>query len=303
MTWSSEEASNFMFKNGWKPIDPYPGTNFPWRSIHMTCGLEGAPRMCHIQAGRVACKSCGRKSTADARRHTDETTRSIMLDAGWEPLVSYVGNKVPWKCRCKFCGRVGTPTFNNVLTHGSACGFCNGNRVDIEDAWEIMRAASLEPQEEYPGAGVPWKSVCLNCNNLTFPRFADVKNGIRCSTCSESGMNYSQPSHLYLMINGSLQSIKVGISNNNSNQNRIKRHQKYGWELVSRYEFKTGKEAIELENAVLQWLRKTKHLKTHLSPELMPQGGFSETFDATEISHSEIDRFIRSLLNSKQSNS
>lgn len=303
MTWNSEEANTFMLKNGWKPIAPYPGTNFPWKSIHITCGLEGAPRMCHIQAGRVACKSCGRKKVSDARRRTDESTRGIMQDAGWEPLVPYEGNKVPWKCRCKFCGRIGTPTFNNVLTHGSACGFCTGNKVDIKDAWKIMREASLEPQEEYPGAGVPWKSICLICNNFTFPRFADVKNGIRCSTCSKSGMNYSQPSYLYLMINVSLQSIKVGISNNDSNQNRIVRHRKHGWELVSKYDFKTGKEAIKLENAVLQWLKKTKRLRMHLSPELMPQGGFSETFDSTEVSMSEIDGFIRAQLKSNQDNS
>lgn len=296
MTWKSDEAKNFMLNNGWKPIDPYRGTNFPWKSIHISCGVEGSPRMCHIQAGRVACKTCGRKSTADARRHTDESTISIMQNAGWEPLVPYKGNKTPWRSRCKFCGREGTPTFNNVMTHGSACGFCSGNKVDIDVAWAIMRAASLEPQEEYPGAGVPWKSICKKCQNLTFPRFADVKYGIRCSTCSESGMNYSQASHFYVMVNKSLQSIKVGISNDDSNQNRIKRHQKHGWELVSKYEFETGKEAIELENTVLHWLRKTKNLKAHLSPEFMPQGGFSETFDATEVSQIEIDRFIQSIL-------
>jgi len=299
MTWIPEEAEKFMVEHGWRPIDLYPGTNFPWKSIHIPCGSEGAPRMCHIQAGRVACKNCGRIRTADARRHTDESTINIMLNAGWEPMVPYKGNKTPWKSRCKYCGREGTPTFNNVMTHGSACGFCSGNKVDIDAAWAIMRAASLDPQEEYPGAGVPWKSICKKCQNLTYPRFADVKYGVRCSTCSESGMNYSQPSYLYVMENQSLQSIKVGISNNDSNRNRINNHQKYGWELVSKYEFLTGKEASDLENSVLQWLRKSKNLKAHLSPEFMPQGGFSETFDITEVSQNEIDRFIKSILNAK----
>jgi hypothetical protein len=299
MTWIPEEAEIFMVKNGWKPIDPYPGTNFPWKSIHVPCGLEGAPRMCHIQAGRVACKTCGRKRTADARRHTDESTISIMQNAGWEPIVPYTGNKIPWNSRCKSCGREGWPTFNNVMTHGSSCGFCSGNKVDPDVAWAVMRAASLEPQAEYPGAGVPWKSICIKCQSYTFPRFADVQYGVRCSTCSESGMNFSQPSHLYVMQNQSLQSIKVGISNNDSNRNRIGNHQKNGWELLSKYEFQTGKEASDLENMVLKWLRKTKNLKAHLSPEFMPQGGYSETFDATEISQNEIDRFIQAKLNSK----
>jgi hypothetical protein len=296
MTWDPKDAEEFMVSNGWKPVEPYPGTNTPWKSIHIACGVEGSPRMYHIQGGRVACQPCGKKSMADAQRHTDESTVPIMQKAGWEPLEPYKGNKDLWKSKCMSCGREGTPTFNNVHTHGSKCGFCNGNKVDIDDAWEIMRAASLEPQEEYPGAGVPWKSKCLICENFTYPRFADVKYGIRCSTCAESGINFSQPSYFYIMKNDSLNSIKVGISNDDSNSNRIKHHKRFGWAPIRQFNFDTGKQAAEIENLVLRWIRKEKMLGVHLSSELMPQGGFSETVDADEITTEEIVKFVEHLI-------
>jgi hypothetical protein len=161
-----------------------------------------------------------------------------------------------------------------------------------------MLSAGLEPVEPYSTALAPWKSKCMRCGNFTYPRFADVKYGVRCSTCTEVGMNYSQPSHFYIMTNSALQSIKVGISNDDSRRNRIKTHEENGWFLFRRYDFPSGKEASDLENAVLHWIRKIKRLPIHLNSELMPHGGFSETVDAQELTPSEIDNFTKAYLES-----
>jgi hypothetical protein len=102
------------------------------------------------------------------------------------------------------------------------------------------------------------------------------------------------------MSNQEFQTIKVGISNDESNSNRIKRHQKFDWELNKKYAFQTGKEAADLENSVLNWIRKVKKLGPHLSKEMMPSGGFSETVDATEISVLEIEKFVKDFLKGLQ---
>ncbi|MFJ9008881.1 hypothetical protein [Streptomyces canus] len=47
--------------------------------------------------------------------------------------------------------------------------------VDPEVAAELMRAAGLEPQEEYPGAAMPWHCRCGECGCSRLELFKDVK--------------------------------------------------------------------------------------------------------------------------------
>lgn len=289
------DAEVFMLNHGWKTLTPYPGTNTPWHSLHLLCGTESSPRMAHIQAGRIGCASCAKLSRVNAIRHDPEFARKIMRENGWEPLEPYVNNKHFWKSVCVKCGKQGNPQFGNVIAGISHCGFCSGNKVVISEVIKIMLDAGLEPQEDYHGAGEAWKCKCMRCGSFTYPRFADVKYGVRCSTCTDYGINFSQPSYFYIMSHQELQSIKVGISNVDSNSNRIKKHQKFGWQLNKKYLFESGKEAANLENSVLYWLRKVKRLNPHLTKELMPSGGFSETVDANEITVAEIEMYIRGL--------
>jgi hypothetical protein len=222
-----------------------------------------------------------------------------MKENGWEPLEPYKNNKAKWTAKCMDCGRVSTPSLGNVLAGRGHCGYCAGNRIDPNEAIEYMQLVGLIPQEDYISATHPWKCICEKCGNLTFPRFADVKLGVRCSTCTNSGMNYSQPSYFYIMTNPELSSIKVGISNNKSRRNRIEHHERSGWLLFFKKDFETGKEASDIENVVLRWLRVEKKLGVHLSEELMPYGGFSETVDAMEITPSEILKFVMSIQRGK----
>jgi hypothetical protein len=48
-------------------------------------------------------------------------------------------------------------------------------------------------------------------------------------------------------------------------------------------DFEITDDAFQLEQEVLTWLREKKGLKAHLSEFEMPQGGYSETVDASEI--------------------
>jgi hypothetical protein len=53
--------------------------------------------------------------------------------------------------------------------------------------------------------------------------------------------------------------------------------------LFKSIDFYSGDEAFQVEQQVLVWLRQDKGLGIHLSKEQLPQGGYSETVDATEI--------------------
>jgi hypothetical protein len=70
--------------------------------------------------------------------------------------------------------------------------------------------------------------------------------------------------------------------------NRLTRHEKLGWNVYAVKDLDTGEEAYELEEAVLDWLRNDLGLTRYLLSEQMPQGGHTETVDASEIDLSAI---------------
>ena len=61
------------------------------------------------------------------------------------------------------------------------------------------------------------------------------------------------------------------------------KHQKSGWVVYKTLNFNSGDDAFEVEQQTLLWLRTHLKLGIFLSQDLMPQGGYSETVDASEI--------------------
>jgi hypothetical protein len=53
--------------------------------------------------------------------------------------------------------------------------------------------------------------------------------------------------------------------------------------LYKRLDVDSGEIAYLIEQEVLLWVRKELGLAVYVLKEQMPQGGFSETFDSTEI--------------------
>ena len=61
------------------------------------------------------------------------------------------------------------------------------------------------------------------------------------------------------------------------------KHQKQGWTVFKKLDFNTVKEAAEIERGILKWLRMDVGLGIYLVSAQMPQGGWTETVDASEI--------------------
>jgi hypothetical protein len=87
------------------------------------------------------------------------------------------------------------------------------------------------------------------------------------------------------MTNKELSAHKIGIGNSvrSRGRSRIAQHEKKGWKLYKQLDFEVTDNAYLLEQDVLNWLRKDKQLGIYLSELEMPQGGYSETVDASEI--------------------
>jgi hypothetical protein len=229
-----------------------------------------------------------------------------MLLAGLKTFGSYPGKDNPWKCKCLTCGNIVYPSWNNIRNGVGGCGKCRyiksgkSNRTPEKNAIATMARAGLLPLEPYVNQFNPWKSQCLKCMNLTYPMYANIRKGQGgCSFCRETGLNYKDPAYIYLIFHQDFQSIKVGVSNNDSRPNRLKAHQKNGWAVYKVKNFSSGQQAEFIETQVLRWIRKERGLGKHLSSRLMPQGGHSETIDSNEIDLATIWAKVLKLSNSK----
>lgn len=262
-----------------KPLTEYPGAQKPWLSQCLRCGSEVSPSYTSVQQGNGGCVFCA------GNRITLDQVMGTMKDAGYEPLEPYVSSSKRWKCKCLNCGKVSTPRYNDVQ-QGNRCGYCSKVRVDEDDAVRIMLGAKLEPQEPFKTANTKWKCKCLTCGNVVFPRYGTIQAGYGgCGFCVEYGFNLEQPAIIYLITNEKLSAHKIGITNlyDSKENSRMRKHRQNGWLTFKITEFSTGQSAVQVENQVIDWLRNEKGLKQFLTAEQMPQGGWTETVDASEI--------------------
>jgi hypothetical protein len=109
------------------------------------------------------------------------------------------------------------------------------------------------------------------------------QGGSQCKYCATGGFNFNDPAIVYLITHEVLKAHKIGVAGAASHNERLKHHSQNGWQVYKHLEFKSGSDAFEVEHKVLQWLRYEKKLPPYLSAEQMPQAGWTETVDGTEI--------------------
>ena len=96
------------------------------------------------------------------------------------------------------------------------------------------------------------------------------------------------PSILYIIYHPEYHAIKIGIGDITGK--RFRQHKTKGWELVCYWYFQNRAGARRVESLVLQTLR--KKYKPYLNKEDMPQGGYTETFDASKITRKGLIRMV-----------
>ena len=176
------DAVQLMEKAGLSPLEPYPGSAQPWRCLCRACGSEVTPRYAWVRATGSGCRFCGIGRRASARRIDPEDAAEAMRASGWLPLVVYPGASTPWQAECMSCGRESMPTLTGVRS-GHGCRRCAADRTSArfrlnpDGAVAFMRAAGLQPLDDYPGAGVAWHCECMKCGNEVSPRYNAIKQG------------------------------------------------------------------------------------------------------------------------------
>ena len=273
-----EAAVALMLAANIKPLEPYKDSGTKWNSQCLICKKNISPTYNSVQQRGSACKYCAKKFI-DA-----EDAINIMLKAKLEPLVPYPGSQKPWICKCLRCGRKVQPALTTIQSGQKGCVYCGGKKVDPDEAFQLMLSAGLTPLEIYKAADAPWRCTCNNCKKLVTPRYSAIRSGQGgCRYCTNKGLDYNEPAYLYLMTNELFGAHKIGVANDKTRVNRVKEHQKSGWVVYKTLNFNSGDDAFEVEQQTLLWLRNELKLGIFLSQDLMPQGGYSETVDASEI--------------------
>jgi hypothetical protein len=175
-----------MLEHGTQPIEPFPGTQKPWRCRCLTCGEESCPRYNDVvNKGTGACRrSCRSKKIAAKLTRNAAEAVAVMESHGWEPLDEYPGAGKPWRSRCLECGVIKPKRLSHVQKGITACTNCAGRDITDESARKIMLAAGLDPLIEYPGGLRPWLSRCMICGHIGSPCYSKVKmRGHQCWSC------------------------------------------------------------------------------------------------------------------------
>lgn len=276
----AEEAKEVMLNNGLRPLEPFVKANYKWKCKCLICGKIVTPTYSSIRNGNGGCKYCAGLVIEP------KTAIALMKSVNLKPLAPFRSGHAKWKCKCLVCGKVVYQSYNRIQQGFGPCGYCAGRLVDVEDAINIMQNAGLKPLDPYPGALDRWKCECQKCGKIVTPTYSAIKKGQGgCRYCAQIGIDYTGPGFIYLMTHQHLQSHKVGIggSKRSRNRDRVTEHQKFGWNLHSRKDYETADDAFQVEQKVLYWLRQQKNLGIFLSEFEMPQGGYTETVDASEI--------------------
>ena len=99
---------------------------------------------------------------------------------------------------------------------------------------------------------------------------------------------------LYILYSPIHKAVKIGISDISGK--RFASHRTKGWILVSYWHFFERDKARAIESLVVQTL--TKRYGHYLSKEDMPQGGYTETFDASKVTRRGLIRMVNKAIKS-----
>ncbi|MFF3679870.1 GIY-YIG nuclease family protein [Streptomyces sp. NPDC002120] len=295
----ADEAVAAMRAAGLEPLEPYPGSAFPWKSRCTRCDAVVSPRLGSMAAGsrRPGCKPCADKANGIAQRHDENLAVEEMRAHGFEPQEPYRSVKYPWRCLCHGCGTITSPTFGSILAGQSGCRRCAdlragaARREDPERAAASMREAGLEPLEPYTGAMRPWRCRCTTCGRASTPTLAKIRSGRRCKYCARHGFDRAAPARVYVLTHAGHLAVKIGVAGASQRNERIAQHGRYGWTLFYEHHLPTGDDALTVEQAILHRLRTAGH-KPFLTAAELPNG-WTETFNAQHISATNLRDTIR----------
>jgi len=291
---SQKEAKDQLIEFGYKPLEKYRSAHAKWKSRCLRCNKIVYPKLSFLRAGQGGCVYCSNRKVDLIE------AKKLLRNRKLKPLEEKPQNlRKGWKCKCLRCHREIRVYLSNLYRGSDPCKYCSGKAVDPETAIKVMRKSKLKVLAPYKSSSAKWKSECLKCHRIVFPKYNSIKSGQGgCMFCAEKGMDMNIPSYLYLIKHEGYGSLKIGIGNflKNKRSDRLQTHLRFGWQLLQIWSFETGAEAYEIEQDILYLLRVTRNIPPYLTKEQMPQRGETETVDMELIQIEELTKLINKLV-------
>jgi hypothetical protein len=261
-----------------KPLVKFPGATIGWKSKCLVCQRIVTPDWSHLKNRNSGCAYC-------SKRRVDKDEVIKMLEKSQiKPIGIFVNGKTPWQAKCLKCKKIIYIRINDMRAGQSGCIYCAGLRVDEIDALKLANKCGFIPLEKYPGANSPWKCKCKLCERVSSPRYTTMQQRQGgCKYCKVGGFDFKESAIIYLITHEKLGAHKIGVAGSAKHNQRLDKHRAQGWKVYKHREFKVGEDAFKIEQKVISWLLREKGLPPYLAPEQVPQGGSSETVDASEI--------------------
>ena len=292
-----DEAFLLMLKSGVRPKEKYRGAMFPWKCECLNCGKTVNPTYSNVRVGHNGCRFCAYKVTEFKRTKTKTEIFDYLKREGYTPIrgAVFVSSEHPIECKHLPCGRRVKARYFSLQQGRGCCNYC-GTREGakklsktIDEVQPILKKKGITLLEkEVKGMKEKHRLQCRKCNLIWSARLISVTSRVGCPNCALYGMKPNLVSYIYLIEHKKYGSIKLGIANSNKSRDRVDVHMKKGWEIYKIKTFTSGVKARRVETECLKYFRKVKNLLPHLSRLELPQGGWTETFDAKDIKPSTI---------------
>ncbi|MER6319111.1 hypothetical protein ABT237_35970 [Streptomyces sp. NPDC001581] len=170
------------------------------------------------------------------------------------------------------------------MGRNGGCRFCKRyGPGDPHEAVRDMRRAGFEPLEPFTNIRTPWLALCERCGEVSSPKLNNVRTrGECCAHCATYGLDPGAPAWLYVLAHAGLSATKIGITGQNTREDRLVRFEGLGWTVEGRIAFGTGEAAYKIEQAAINQLR-LDFPAPFLTAAQVPCGGWTETFDAALV--------------------
>ena len=193
---SSPDLVSEMIAKGVIPLEPYPGSNKPWKCQCVACGAIVHPRYYTVvKSGKGGCNFCAKKNAGIERskRIREEAFPRACADAGVTPLSEFVNSFEKIKLRCNTCGHEFSMVWS-PLRDGRGCPKCSRISQTKRElarsesiATQLLLAANVRPIGPYAGMGNPYLGVCLVCDSEVKPRPIAIQQGQgACYNCGKT---------------------------------------------------------------------------------------------------------------------
>ena len=259
---SEKNAINRLKQYNLEPLEPYKKSDVKWKCKCILCGKTVYPKLKNLQRGDGGCFKCGKKKAGETNKLNEFEAISIAKKAGFTPIEPYKNALSKWKMRHEVCQAIVFPRLNSLDTASgktTGCAVCSGHQVevgfnDLLTTHPVIakEAYGWDPKKVTAGHN---KKVLWKCNsNHQWRASVATRTGNHgCPTCASTGFDPNTEGWLYFLSHSKWEMFQIGITNV-PNQ-RLKSHNKLGWEVLEIRGPMDGHLTQQWEAAILRMLK------------------------------------------------